>query len=137
MKITIETRVHAPLEQVWRAWTTPEDIVQWNAASDDWHTTSATVDLKKGGHFAARMEAKEGSAGFDFTGTFTRIVPLELICYSMGDRSVIVEFIDGDDAVTVRETFDTEDDHPVELQRDGWKAILDRFARHVESGQSA
>jgi uncharacterized protein YndB with AHSA1/START domain len=132
MKITVETRVHAPIETVWRAWTTPEDIVQWNAASDDWHTPRASVDLREGGAFCSRMEARDGSMGFDFGGTYTRIEPPTLIECAFGDRTLRVEFIVDADAVTVRETFDAESTHPPEQQRAGWQAILDRFARHVE-----
>lgn len=132
MKITVETTVKAPIDTVWRAWTTPEDITQWNAASDDWHTTRATVDLRDGGAFSSRMEAKDGSMGFDFAGTYTRVVPHALIESAFGDRTMRVEFIEGADGVTVRETFDAESTHPVEQQRDGWQAILDNFARHVE-----
>ncbi|HYE79922.1 MAG TPA: SRPBCC family protein [bacterium] len=132
MKITVETPVAAPIEQVWKAWTTPEDIVQWNAASDDWHTTAATVDLREGGAFSSRMEAKDGSAGFDFKGTYTRIMPQERIEATFGDRALLVEFIPQGDTVLVRETFDAEDTFPIDVQRSGWQAILDRFARHVE-----
>ena len=133
MKITVEATVAAPVEDVWRAWTTPEDIKQWNAASDDWHTTRASVDLRVGGVFSLRMEAKDGSMGFDFAGTYTKIVENQLIEGSFGDRALQVEFIAGNGGVTVRETFDAEPTHSVEQQRDGWQAILDRFARHVES----
>lgn len=133
MKITVETTVNAPVEAVWKAWTTPEDIVQWNAASDDWHTTRAEVDLREGGAFSSRMEAKDGSFGFDFAGTYTRIVEHALIESSFGDRSLRVEFVPGARGVTVRETFDAEDTHSIEQQQQGWQAILDRFARHVES----
>lgn len=133
MKITVETMVAAPIEEVWRAWTTPEDIKQWNAASDDWHTTASTVDLREGGAFSSRMEARDGSIGFDFAGTFTRIVPHESIEYNLGDdRVVVVEFIRGEKGVTVRETFEAEGTFTPEQQRAGWQAILDRFARHVE-----
>lgn len=131
MKITVETTVAAPIEKVWRAYTTPEDIKQWNAASDDWHTTAATVDLRPGGAFSSRMEAKDGSAGFDFAGTYTTIVPHRLIEYSFGDRSARVEFAPSAKSVVVRVTFDSEPTHSVEQQRDGWQAILDNFARHV------
>ncbi len=131
-KITVETIVAAPIRQVWRAYTTPADIRQWNAASDDWHTTSATVDLRAGGAFSARMEAKDGSMGFDFAGTYTRIEEPKLIEYSFGDRTARVEFAAGDKGVTVRVTFDAESTHPIEQQRDGWQSILQRFARHVE-----
>ncbi len=133
-KISVQATVAAPIAEVWRAYTTPEDIVQWNAASDDWHTTSATVDLKVGGAFSSRMEAKDGSAGFDFAGTYTSIVERELIEYAFGDRAARVEFSDGSDGVTVRVTFDSEPTHSIEQQRFGWQAILDRFARHVEQG---
>lgn len=133
MKITVEVLVRAPLADVWHAWTTPDDIVKWNAASDDWHTTRATVDLRDGGSFSSRMEARDGSFGFDFAGTYTRVVTHESIESSLGDRSLLVEFIAGADGVTVRETFDAEPTHSLEQQRDGWQAILNRFARHVEA----
>lgn len=133
MKITVETSVGAPIEEVWRAWITPDDIKQWNAASDDWHTTSASVDFRIGGSFSSRMEAKNGSMGFDFAGTYTRIVERQLIESSFGGRCLLVEFVSSPNGVTVRETFDAETTHPVEQQRQGWQSILDRFARHVES----
>ena len=134
MKITVETLVRAPLEQVWSAWNTPADIMKWNAAQEDWHTTSSTVDLREGGTFTSRMEAKDGSAGFDFEGTYTRVVPRQSIAYSMSDgREVQVEFIQHADGVLVKETFDAESEHPAEMQRQGWQAILDNFARYVEA----
>lgn len=136
MKITVETKIAAPIGQVWRAWTTPADIVHWNAASNDWHTTKAEVDLRVGGAFSSRMEAKDGSMGFDFGGIYTRIVELELIECTFGDRALQVEFISGPDGVTVRETFDTEATHSPEQQREGWQAILTNFKRHVESRRS-
>jgi uncharacterized protein YndB with AHSA1/START domain len=132
MKITVETKVAAPIEKVWHAWTTPDDIKQWNAASDDWHTTRATVDLRVGGVFSSRMEAKDGSMGFDFAGTYTRIEKHKLIECAFGDRTLLVEFVPGKDGVTVRETFDAETTNPVEQQRQGWQAILNNFAKHVE-----
>src|SRR6476619_5754717 len=91
-KITVETVVAAPIEKVWNSYTTPEDIKQWNAASDDWHTTKASVDLRAGGAFSSRMEAKDGSMGFDFAGTYTKILQHRLIEYSFGDRMARVEF---------------------------------------------
>ena len=133
MKITVETIVAAPIEKVWRAYTTPEDIKQWNAASDDWHTTAASVDLRAGGAFSSRMEAKDGSMGFDFAGTYTNVVPHKLIEYSFGDRTAQVEFDDSPKGVKVRVTFDSETTHSVEQQREGWQAILNNFARHVET----
>lgn len=135
MKITVETTVAAPIEEVWRAYTTPEDIKQWNAASDDWHTSAATVDLRPGGAFSSRMEAKDGSMGFDFAGTYTKIVKHKLIEYAFGDRAAQVEFAAGPEGVKVRVTFDSEQTHSVEQQREGWQAILDNFTRHVEAGR--
>lgn len=135
MKLTVQTVVKAPPAKVWHAYTSPDDIVQWNTASDDWHTTRATVDLRVGGAFCSRMEAKDGSSGFDFTGTYTKVVPQAVIEYAFGDRRGAVEFETGGNGVTVRVTFDAEAEHPVEQQRQGWQAILDRFARHVESRQ--
>jgi uncharacterized protein YndB with AHSA1/START domain len=135
MKITVETFVHAPIEAVWRAWTTPDDITQWNAASQDWHTTRASVDLRVGGAFSSRMEAKDGSIGFDFSGTYTQVVANQLLEASFGERTLRVEFSEGDGGVTVTETFDAESTHSVEQQRDGWQAILNKFARHVEGKQ--
>ena len=133
MKITVETIVNAPIENVWRAWTTPEDIKQWNTASADWHTTTASVDLRVGGTFSSRMEAKDGSMGFDFAGIYTKLVENQLIESAfLGDRVLLVEFLNGANGVTVRETFDAESTHSVEQQREGWQAILNNFARHVE-----
>jgi uncharacterized protein YndB with AHSA1/START domain len=135
MKITVETNVAAPIEKVWHAYTTPEDIKQWNAASADWHTTAATVDLRVGGAFSSRMEAKDGSMGFDFAGTYTNIVKHKLIEYSFGDRAAQIEFADSPNGVRVCVTFESETSYPVEQQRDGWQAILNSFARHVEAGR--
>jgi uncharacterized protein YndB with AHSA1/START domain len=132
MNITVETTVHAPIEKVWAAYTTPADIVQWNAASDDWHTTTASVELRVGGQFSSRMEAKDGSFGFDFAGTYTKIVPNEWIEYQFGDRTASVEFLPTDSSVKVRITFVAEEEHSVEQQQEGWLAILNRFAKHVE-----
>jgi uncharacterized protein YndB with AHSA1/START domain len=133
MKITVETRVHAPIAKVWDAYVTPEAIMKWNSPSADWHTTTSTVDLREGGAFSARMEAKDGSFGFDFAGSYTRIVPHSLIEYSFGDRTGVVEFVSEAGGVTVRSTFDAETENPVEQQRQGWQAILDSFAKYVEA----
>lgn len=133
MKITVTTNVAAPLDAVWRAYTSPDDIQQWNAASSDWHTTAATVDLREGGAFSSRMEAKDGSMGFDFAGTYTCVVPLERIEYDIGDRTAQVTFTETATGVDVTVTFDAEHENPEELQRNGWQAILDNFKRHVES----
>ena len=137
MKITVETQVNAKLARVWDAWNTPADIQQWNSASDDWHTTRSTVDLREGGKFVARMEAKDGSEGFDFEGIYTRVVPQKVIEYRMGDgREVKVEFVERAGGVLVKETFDAETENTPELQRQGWQAILDSFGRHVEGKRS-
>ena len=133
MKITVETLVKAPIDQVWIAYSNPEDIKRWNAASDDWHTTASTVDLRVGGAFCSRMEAKDGSFGFDFAGTYTRVETHRLIEYTFGDRVCVVEFLQGADGVVVRVTFDGEDENPEEMQRQGWQAILNNFAKHVEA----
>jgi uncharacterized protein YndB with AHSA1/START domain len=138
MKITIETRVKSSIDAVWQAWNSPEDIKQWNAASEDWHTTSSSVDLREGGTFSARMEAKDGSFGFDFAGTYTRVVPRKLIEYRLGDaREVRVEFVEEAGGVLVRETFDAESQNSAQMQRQGWQAILDNFARHVHAKGAA
>ncbi|MFZ1387476.1 MAG: SRPBCC family protein [Thiolinea sp.] len=137
MKITVETTIPAPIEAVWKAWTTPADIVQWNAASADWHTTKATVDLQVGGVFSSRMEAKDGSMGFDFAGTYTAVEPHKLLAANIGGRELRVEFEASANGVTVRETFDAENIHSAEQQRAGWQAILDNFAKHVANQQAA
>ena len=133
MKINVETWVAAPIARVWQAYTTPADICQWNAASDDWHTTAAAVDLCVGGAFSSRMEAKDGSMGFDFAGTYTKVVPHELIEYAFGDRAAQVEFASGPQGIRVRVSFDSEPSHSPEQQRVGWQAILGNFKRHVEA----
>ncbi len=131
MKITVSTIVAAPLERVWAAYTTPDDIKVWNTASPDWHTTASTVDLRPGGKFSSRMEAKDGSFGFDFAGEYTKVVHLELIEYALGDRAGTVEFQEAPGGVRVTVTFDAEQTHSEEQQRTGWQAILDSFRRHV------
>ena len=132
MKIIVSTVVAAPIREVWSAYTTPEDIKIWNAASADWHTTAASVDLRPGGKFSSRMEAKDGSFGFDFEGEYTKVVQHQLVEYAFGDRLAVVEFTDGDQGVTVTVAFDGETTHTEEQQREGWQAILDNFARHVK-----
>jgi uncharacterized protein YndB with AHSA1/START domain len=134
MKITVETLIRAPSTAVWEAWNSPADIKQWNAASDDWHTTESAVDLRVGGTFRSRMEARDGSAGFDFEGVYSRVVPEEAITYQMSDgREVEVRFEEHTGGILVRETFDAETEHSAEMQRAGWQAILDNFGRHVEA----
>src|SRR3954462_8247240 len=124
MKIVVSTVVQAPIDEVWRAYTTPEDIKSWNTASPDWHTTSAAVDLRTGGKFSSRMEAKDGSFGFDFAGEYTKVIPNQLIEYAFGGRHATVNFADGPGGVTVTVTFDAEESHSEEQQRSGWQSIL-------------
>ena len=115
MKISVEALVKAPVSKVWRAYTTPDDIKQWNAASDDWHTTQSSVDLRVGGAFTSRMEAKDGSMGFDFAGTYTKVVQHQLIEYAFGDRTAQVEFADQPDGVLQQCSIQARTDlrHPV------------------------
>src|SRR5262245_21206732 len=134
MMITVETVVKAKLNKVWDAWNNPADIKQWNTAQDDWHTARSTVDLREGGKFLLHMEAKDGSEGFAFEGTYTSIVPHPAVEYRMSDGGgVKVDFVERTDSVLVKETFDAETENPLELQRTGWQAILDNFCRHVEA----
>jgi uncharacterized protein YndB with AHSA1/START domain len=133
MKISVQVLVDAPLAAVWSAYVTPDDIVQWNAASDDWHTTKSTVDLRPGGAFSSRMEAKDGSFGFDFEGTYTNVVEHELIEYAFGDRSATVTFSEQPGGVLVSVEFDAEEENEPDMQREGWQAILNNFAKHVLS----
>jgi uncharacterized protein YndB with AHSA1/START domain len=135
MTITVSTSVTAPIAEVWRAYTTPEDIVAWNAASDDWHTTTASVDLRVGGAFSSRMEARDGSAGFDFAGTYTEVVTHERIAYEFGGRIATVTFDAQGPATAVTVSFDPEDENSADMQRDGWQAILESFKRHVEAAR--
>ena len=135
MKITVHTTVAAPIAAVWRAYTSPEDIKQWNAASSDWHTTAAAVDLREGGAFSSRMEAKDGSMGFDFAGVYTRVIPNERIEYAFGERTAHVTFAEMPGGVDVVVAFDGEQTHSEQQQRDGWQAILDNFKRYVEARQ--
>ncbi|UCS92008.1 SRPBCC family protein [Echinicola marina] len=133
-KITIKTTVHAPVEKVWRYWTEPEHITKWNAANDEWHCPNASNDLKKGGVFTARMEAKDGSMGFDFSGVYLDVVQEKLITYELEDgRNVRVIFKTEGDTSLIEETFDPESSNPVEMQKTGWQAILDNFKKYVES----
>jgi len=134
MQITIQTTVNADIDSVWAAWTTPDDINQWNAASDDWHNPRSSNDLRPGGRFSYRMEARDGSFGFDFEGTYTQVVPQKLIEYVLGDdRSVTIRFEPTETGVQVVETFQAEDVNAAELQKQGWQSILNHFAAYVES----
>jgi uncharacterized protein YndB with AHSA1/START domain len=134
MSITVEAIVNAPVERVWECWTQPEHVMQWNAASDDWHCPRASNDVRVGGDFHFYMEAKDKSVGFDFSGVYQTVVPYELLAYEMGDgRKVSVRFSVSDEGVKVVETFDAETENSEELQRMGWQAILNRFKAHTES----
>ena len=134
MTITIETTVNAPVQKAWEYWTKPEHIVKWNHASDDWHTTRAESDLVPGGKFSSRMEAKDGSMGFDFWGVFDVVDEYKKIESTMGDgRKLLVEFTEQGDKTHVLESFETEDVNTAEMQRQGWQAILDNYKKYTEN----
>ena len=133
-KITIETTVNAPVEKVWQYWSAPEHITKWNNASPDWHSPRSENDLRTGGKFSTRMEAKDGSMGFDFGGVYDDVRTNELIAFTMGDgRTVSVKFAGDGDQTKIVETFEAEATNPVEMQRGGWQAILDNFKKYTES----
>ena len=133
VKITVEATIQAPVEKVWKLWTEPEHIIRWNNASDDWHTPSGTNDLRAGGTFSFRMEAKDGSFGFDFGGVYDEVVENKLIAYTLGDgRKVEIIFTSGGDQTTVTETFEAEQVNSVDLQKTGWQAILNNFKKYTE-----
>ena len=133
-KITVETSVKAPIEKVWNVWTTPEHIMQWNKASPDWHTPKAENDLRKGGKFVSRMEAKDGSFGFEFWGIYDEVDHLALISYTMGDgRKAEVSFSAEGNQTKITETFEAESENTIEMQKAGWQAILDNFKKYAES----
>lgn len=132
--ITVSTIVNAPVATVWEAWSSPEHIMKWNSASPDWHTPKAENDLRKGGKFSSRMEARDGSFGFDFGGVYNEVKEHELIEYTMGDgRKVSITFTAAGNTTTVTETFDAEETNPIEMQRGGWQAIMDSFKKYTEA----
>lgn len=132
--ITVEALVRAPLDKVWSAFTDPEAIKVWGSPSDDWHTVSADNDVREGGMFTYRMEAKDGSAGFDMQSMYTAVVPTEHLSYTMADgRAVTITFKQEEDGIRVTETFDPEHENPPEFQQAGWQAILDNFKKFVEN----
>ncbi|MEI6060547.1 MAG: SRPBCC domain-containing protein [Bacteroidota bacterium] len=134
--ITVESVIEAKLDLVWKCWTTPADIVNWNQASDDWHTTRAEVDLQKGGKFLSRMEAKDGSFGFDFEGVYVEVKQPEFISCLLGDgRKMTVTFFGKGERTQVIESFQAESTNPVELQKFGWQAILDNFKKYTEQNR--
>ncbi|GLT10288.1 SRPBCC family protein [Sulfitobacter porphyrae] len=133
-KITIDTMIDAPVARVWQAYSTPADITQWNFASDDWCCPSASADLKVGGAYSARMEAKDGSFGFDFDAVYEEVEPNKALTLAMSDgRKARTTFEVENGKTKVTTTFDAEDQNPVDMQRDGWQAILNNFKRHVEA----
>lgn len=133
-KVTVQATVNAPVEKAWKLFSTPADIMQWSHASDDWHTPRAENDLRTGGSFTSTMAAKDGSFSFDFGGVYDDVKEHQLIAYTMGDgRKVSVTFQQSGNTTTVTETFEAENENPVEMQRGGWQAILDNFKKHVEA----
>jgi len=133
VKITVKTTVNAPLEKVWKYWTEPIHIIKWNNASDDWHTPFAENDLRVGGKFISRMEVKDGSFGFDFSGIYDEVQFHEVISYTLVDgREVKITFIGQENETRIKETFDAETINSIELQQGGWQAILDNFKKYAE-----
>ena len=132
--ITVENTVNAPVEKVWEYFTGPQHVEKWNAASDEWHNPRAENDLRVGGKFVYRMEAKDGSFGFDFGGTYDVVNENEYIEYSLGDgRKVKISFSANGNETKVVETFDAEGTHSIEMQKGGWQAILDNFKKYTEA----
>jgi uncharacterized protein YndB with AHSA1/START domain len=132
-QITVETTINAPLQKVWDMWTMPEHITKWNYASDDWGCPKAENDVQVGGNFSFTMAAKDGSASFDFAGTYTEVTPIVSLAYVFGDRTAQVSFAQEGDTVRVVETFDPEAQNPEEMQRAGWQSILNNFKNYVEN----
>jgi uncharacterized protein YndB with AHSA1/START domain len=134
--ITVESTINAPVEKVWEYWTKPAHITKWNNASDDWHTPFAENDLRTGGKFSSRMEAKDGSFGFDFGGVYDEVRDNEYIGYTMEDgRKVKINFTATGNTTKVVESFDAETENSVELQKTGWQAILDNFKKYTEASR--
>jgi uncharacterized protein YndB with AHSA1/START domain len=132
--ITVESTVNAPVDKVWEYWSAPKHIMKWNQANDDWHCPKAENDLRTGGKFSTRMEAKDGSFGFDFGGEYDEVIPQKYISYTMGDgRTVKVKFEEKENATHITESFVAETQNSIELQKNGWQAIMDCFKRYVES----
>jgi uncharacterized protein YndB with AHSA1/START domain len=132
-KIVIQVVINAPAEQAWKLYTEPEHIMKWNSASGDWHTPKAENDLRIGGKFFSRMEAKDGSTGFDFSGTYDHVKANELIEYTMSDgRKAKTTFAENDGKTEITITFDAESTNSIEVQRNGWQAILDSFKKYVD-----
>lgn len=133
-RITISTHINKPVAHVWKIWTEPEHIMQWNAASDDWHCPKATNDLRPAGKFSSTMAARDGSFSFDFAGVYDDVQLNKRIAYTMTDgRPVEILFANVNGRTLVTESFDAETEHPLEMQRAGWQAILDRFKAYAEA----
>jgi uncharacterized protein YndB with AHSA1/START domain len=133
-QLTINTRIDAPLEQVWQYYTLPEHITQWNFASPDWHCPSATNDLRAGGSFTSRMEARDGSFGFDFSGIYDEVIAHKRIAYTMEDgRKAITDFKATEGGTEITTVFDAEQQHPEEMQQQGWQAILNQLKTYSEA----
>jgi len=131
--ITVEATVKAPVEKVWSCWSEPKHITQWCQASDDWHAPHAENDLRDGGKFKTTMAAKDGSFSFDFEGIYDKVQSHKLIEYSMSDgRRVKITFTENGSETKITETFDSETENPIEMQRAGWQAILDNFKKYTE-----
>src|SRR5690606_38239763 len=133
-KITVEATVNTPVAKVWKAWNTPSDIMQWNFADPSWHTPSSENDLRVGGKFKNRMEAKDGSFGFDFEGIYDKVEPYKEITYTMSDgRKATTIFEEQDGKTSIQTTFDAETENDPEFQKEGWQAIMNNFVKYVES----
>jgi uncharacterized protein YndB with AHSA1/START domain len=134
--ITVEVTVNVPVQKVWKLWTTPGHIIKWNNASDDWHTPHAANDLRVGGRFLSRMEAKDGSFGFDFEGVYNEVITNELISYTLDDdRKVKIAFSSFGNKTRIVEKFEAENTNSFEMQKGGWQAILNNFKTYAESKQ--
>lgn len=132
--ITVETTVNAPIEKVWEFWTEPKHITQWNQASEDWHSPHAENDLRVDGKFKTTMAAKDGSFEFDFEGVYSEVEKFKKIAYTMSDgRKVVISFSQNGNDTNITETFDAEETNPIEMQKEGWQAILNSFKRYVEA----
>jgi uncharacterized protein YndB with AHSA1/START domain len=132
-RVTVSATINKPVADVWTYYTEPKHITQWNAASPDWHSPRAENDLRVGGRFSSRMEARDGSVGFDFEGTYTAVKNNAHFAYAMGDgRKVEVSFAPAGNSTKVTVIFDAETENPVEMQRGGWQAILDNFKAYAE-----
>jgi uncharacterized protein YndB with AHSA1/START domain len=133
IKISVQVTINDTIDNVWKCFTTPEDIINWNTASDDWHTTEATNNLQIGGKFSYRMEAKDGSFGFDFWGIYDEVIHHEKLACTLGDsREMEIKFLPQGNSTKIEEIFDAENENPIEMQREGWQAILDNLKKYIE-----